>query len=224
MWYKLWLISLLALLYTGCDTYDDCCHPLKEIRGEDNVFSRPRVGKTSYYISFQSKLLFNDQRWYFSEEEYVNDTLEIKVVDLNRGVYTLSEQYTPGSKSYPEIQADTSRGAIQYFTLEPTADGWIVGPVAGKPELQSFLFGYQTGFELPTDGDQINLLPERVTLTTMGRRYEDLNLSYNYAPMTYDGAGLHWYHSKDAGIVRVGFMGAMIPQGNGWDFLDKDDL
>ncbi len=100
MWKKLYVISLLALTCGGCDTDDDCCHPIKEISNDDNVFSRPRVGKTSYYISFQSKLLFNNQRWYFSEEEHVTDTLEIKVVDLNSGVCTLLEQYTLGSKSY----------------------------------------------------------------------------------------------------------------------------
>lgn len=223
MWYKFLMMGLLALTFSSCEQLEDCCTPIQKVSETENIFSSPRLGKITQFVAFKSDILYKDSRWHIVEEEYVEDTISVAIINLHQGVYTCADFYTPGSKTYAEIKANPDRDSVGYFTFEPTANGWKIGPLPGEYYLQSFLFGYSEGFELPSDSS-VSALPETVHVTALGKRIENLTLSYDYSPMAYDGAGLQWYHSKDAGIVRVGFIGAMLPIGSGWDILAEEPV
>jgi len=213
----------IAITSISCDKVEDCCVTAGELQSVENVFSDPRVGATSYYVAFESEVAYTDGRWFITKEMYLPDTLEIKVIALNNGIYTLSEQYTSGSQSVDQPPFPGMTDSVRYFDMIPTAKGWRFLPHDDTDQIESILLGYGGKYELPTDSGSVSLFAESVSITTQGRRFENLSLSYDYAPMAYDGSGRHWYYTRQLGILRFGYIGAMIPKGSGWDLISQSE-
>jgi len=190
-----------------------------------NIFATGEVGHTSFFIRFDSDISFSQGHWEHDNLAYTRDTLEVTIVSKAGNTLTVAERYTPGSETFLKAQDTPNIPVESSFRVTPTDKGWIIEPLAGEKQAISLLFGFFQAFELPkqTKGDfeHIEQWKEKFDLKILGNSFTSVSLSYNYGPMAYDGAGLQWFYTDAKELVRIGFIGAMIPQGSGWDWLPQ---
>ena len=190
-----------------------------------NIFASGEIGHISYFVRFDSNIRFKDGLWKHEDITYLGDTLEVTLVDKSGNTFTVEERYTQGSTSYLKAQNTPDIPVESGFLLTPTTKGWIVEPLKREKQAISLLFGYFEAFELPkqTKGNFMNIeqWEDKFDLELLDSRYSSVSLSYNYGPMAYDGAGLQWFYTDSKEMIRMAFIGAMIPHGSGWDWLTQ---
>ena len=216
---QLLLIAVLLLPLVACDEIEGI-QPVfteQEEGNPKNIFASPVVGMINYYTHFSSDIAYDKDRYLHSNIQYNGDTLMLEVIEKTDTGYLVRESYTPGSATPSKVMDPNGFPPIT-FMVSPTAKGWEIS--AGESRL---FLSYNKTFTLPEDDkeefDTIRTYPESVELDILGKTFSNLSLSYNYGPMAYDGHGHQWFITDQNELPRIAFVSAMIPLGEGWDWI-----
>jgi hypothetical protein len=201
-------------------------------------FDNLQAGQKSHYIRLKGQGRLDGTNHDF---QYLKDTLVLEVLATGSGEgFTLKEYLTPGSEIWTKPkdaqQINGGTDAITFKVQVGNAALTLVKAAPGAPLPRLFLSGIETyPFALPQQPEIAftGWQPDVQTVygSSSGRvknhkqmevLYPELNLVYDYRPMTYDGPGHFHLYSAEKGIVRSGWINPWSGlAGEAWDLLEE---
>jgi hypothetical protein len=232
------VMLITLIIVSGCD------NSIEPLPGK-SIFGNLEVGNVSYYVGFEGEDYFDSTNINF---HYTEDTLIVKVLDLDSNGFLIGVQYTEGSTLIQRIKSGEfdSRSHLPIteseFYVNIKNDSLIIQPPHESEAFKyTILFGdisiYYT-YKLPLSQITTNKIKIRGWKTSVPycecdsegyiENFKILNNKYSYvnaivddSPMGYDASGKTFIYSQQYGIVRTYDVSWWFKTGTGWDFLKK---
>ena len=188
-------------------------------------FSAPAVGQQSRYLLFEGESRYEKE---VPKLTYLNDTLTVRIVGEEDGVFTLEEFLSsdPESRNIYQIWiAEDSlnlglgkEGNIDFYLFSGCCVPFKL-PLIDQTAFAAELNGWDASVLGCDTSPCIGYLEGHEQL---GFRYERLNIYRNYGPLAYDGLGYYFLYSEEYGIVRATKVSAWMGTPFGIDLILSD--
>ncbi len=194
-------------------------------------FDQPAAGQTSRYVLLKGENFYEVENQKF---EAISDTLILTVVAVDADGLLIEEKLSLGSVSRKGAGHTSDPDSTFRYRWMLRNDSIIQKPFTATPWVKSHFSHHQFALPLrPVTGSEADLTDWKVrpycqegicmSFDTKhlqyGRAYTNLNLYSNNIPMTYDGPGIFFAYSREAGFVRSSWYGAWRISGYAWNLL-----